>query len=76
MNTQLGVYDVKYMVKKIRGVNMPATAANLKDKGKKQPNVAATAPLKKDKAVMDKITQGRKEAKAGKTHSWDSVFGD
>ena len=76
MNTDAGGGEVKYRIKKKRVVNMPATVTTSKYKSKKQPDMAATATLKKDKSALVKIMQGRKEARIGRTHSWDNVFGD
>jgi hypothetical protein len=66
---------VKYRIRKKRGVNMPATVPSTY-KGKKQPDIESTASLKKDKLTMVKIMKGRKEARKGKTYSWDNVFSD
>lgn len=67
---------MKYRICKKRGVNMPIVATLTKQKGKKKPDIKATSSLLRDKLAMAKIKQGRKEAKVGKTYSWDEVFGD
>lgn len=55
---------------------MPTAATLTRQKGKKRPDIKATSSLLKDKLAMAKIKQGRKEARMGKTYSWDEVFGD
>jgi len=67
---------MRHRIRMKRGVNMPVTITTSKYKGKKRPDMAATASLKKDRSAMAKIAQGRREARTGKTHSWDDVFSD
>jgi len=70
-------YKVKGLLRK-RGVTMPPAIATIETKfrGKKKPDIAATASLKRDKLAISKIEKGRREARTGKTYSWDDVFGD
>ncbi len=67
---------MKHRIRKKRGVKMPATVTTSKHRGKKRPDTAATTFLKKDRSAMAKIMQGRREARTGKTYSWNNVFGD
>jgi len=76
MNKMPGVCGVRYRVYRKRGVDMPATAAVRKIKGKKKPDINATESLKRDRIAISKIALGRREARIGKTHSWGEIFGD
>lgn len=67
---------MRYRVYRKRGVDMPATAAVRKIKGKKKPDINATESLKRDRIAISKIALGRREARIGKTHSWGEIFGD
>ncbi len=67
---------MRYRIRRKRGANMPTTATLTKQKGKKKPDIKATSSLLRDRLAMAKIRQGRKEARMGKTCSWDDVFGD
>lgn len=66
---------MRYKVRRKRGVIMPATVMVRKYKGKKKPDANTTEYLKRDRVAMFKIARGRREARLGKTHSWDEVFG-